>query len=373
MNPQYTIHDHSGIYSPGLIFFKDLIKHNVAEAIRIAGGAERLRPHVKTHKTRQIVELELAAGIKKHKCATLAEAEMVARAGAPDVILAYPLVGPNCARFARLVAAHPKCKLSAIADHPASAKALSEALVAQKQEADVLIDVDVGQRRTGIAPGPQAAELYEMIAKLPGLRPGGFHVYDGHNHQESLDERVAAVNKQLAPVLQLRETLVKKGLPVPRLVLGGTPTFPVYAKMDLPGAELSPGTCFLHDAGYGSHFADMSGFVPAALLITRLVSKPAPGRLTFDLGYKAVASDPPAEKRCRLLDVPEAKIVLQNEEHLVVETPAADKYQPGDVAFAVPYHICPTCALHRFAYVVEAGKVVDKWDIIARDRELQVA
>ncbi|MGE3807692.1 MAG: D-TA family PLP-dependent enzyme [Gemmataceae bacterium] len=373
MNSQYAIHDTSRIFSPGLVFFKDLIRRNVAEAIRIAGSAGRLRPHVKTHKTRQIVELELAQGITKHKCATVAEAEMVARAGAPDVLLAYPLVGPNCARFARLVQSYPACQFTAIADHPASVQALSSALLAQKQEADVLIDVDVGQQRTGIAAGPAAEELYELIQSLPGVRPGGFHVYDGHNHQDALADRETAVREQLGPVLQMRESLLKKGLLVPRLVLGGTPTFPVHARMDLPGIELSPGTCFLHDEGYGGHFLDMNGFVPAALLLTRVVSKPSPGRLTLDLGYKAVASDPPAEKRCRLLDLPDARIVLQNEEHLVVETAAADRADPGDVFFAVPYHICPTCALHRFAYVIEGGNVVERWDIVARDRELHVA
>ena len=170
----------------------------------------------------------------------------------------------------------------------------------------------------------------------------------------------------------LRATLEKKGLPVPRFVLGGTPTFPVYAKMSFPGQECAPGTCFLHDHGYGSRFADLSAFKPAALLLTRVISQPTANRITLDLGYKAVASDPPAGKRCVLLNVPDYEPVLQNEEHFVVETPAADRFAPGDEVYALPTHICPTSAMHRQAVVVENGAVTGAWEIVARDRQLTI-
>ncbi len=237
---------------------------------------------------------------------------------------------------------------------------------------DAILDLDVGMHRTGIAPGPQASDLYALFGQLAGLRPGGLHVYDGHNHQESLAEREAAVRTLLEPALALRAELERKGLPVPRVVVGGTPTFPVFARMDLPGLECSPGTCVLHDHGYGSKFTEMSGFVPAALLLTRVISKPTPTRLTLDLGYKAVASDPPAGKRLILLDLPEYTAVLQNEEHLVVETPRAGDYPIGHEFLAIPTHICPTCAMHQRAYVVEAGRVAGTWNIVGRDRVLTV-
>src|SRR5436309_11035490 len=125
MNPAYLIYDSSTIYTPALLFYKDLIRRNIDHAIAVAGDVDRLRPHVKTHKTREVVRLELDAGIRKHKCATLAEAEMVAGCGAPDVLLAYNLVGPNCARMARLAAAYPDCRFSVLADHPDEVAALS--------------------------------------------------------------------------------------------------------------------------------------------------------------------------------------------------------------------------------------------------------
>src|SRR5262249_34349805 len=212
----------------------------------------------------------------RHKCATPAEAEMVASCGAPDVFLAYNLVGPNCDRYARLARTYPQTKFSVQADHPDAVRALSAAMHRAGQTVDVLLDLDVGQHRPGIAPGEDAVALYELLSKLPGVRPGGLHAYDGHNHQETLAERQAAVRKLLEPVLALRDTLVKKGLPVPRLIGGGTPTFPVWARLDIPGLECSPGTCVLHDTGYRAKFTDMSGFTPAAPLPARVLSPPPP-------------------------------------------------------------------------------------------------
>jgi D-threonine aldolase len=372
MNPQYLIRDTSAVFSPALVFYKDLIRQNIARAVEIAGGPERLRPHLKTHKTREIARMELDAGIRKHKCATLAEAELLAQVEAPDVLLAYNMVGPNCARLAHLIQKYPGSRFSVLADHPAGAKQLSDVLTAAGASVDVLIDLDVGQHRTGIAPGSAAAELYESFARLPGLRPSGFHIYDGHTHQESFHERREAALRGLEPVLALRKAVEKKGLPVPCVVAGGTPTFTVYASLDLPGLECAPGTCFLHDDGYGSRFADLAGFRPAALLLTRVISRPTPTRVTLDLGYKAVASDPPAGKRCKLLNVPDYEPILQNEEHFVIETPAAERFAPGDEVYAVPTHICPTCAMHQRAYVVEDGRVTGTWEIAGRDRVLTV-
>jgi D-threonine aldolase len=372
MLAQYTIQNTAEIYSPALLFYKDLIRDNIARALELAGDAQRLRPHVKTHKTREIVKLELEAGIRKHKCATVAEAEMLATCGTPDVLIAYPLVGPNCQRLARLIQTYPNCRFSVLADHPAGIMALSQAMAAKELEVDVLLDIDVGQHRTGIAPGNEACQLYEMIHRSPGLRAGGLHVYDGHTHQESLVERQNAVRTQLAPVLKLRDALLSKGLPIPHFVAGGTPTFPVHARLDVPGLECSPGTLVLHDHAYSTRFPDLAGFTPAALLLTRVISRPTPTRLTLDLGYKAVSSDPPAGKRCLLLDVPDYQPILQNEEHFVIETPAAERYRPGDEIFAIPTHVCPTVALHRQAQVIENGTVAGKWEIAARDRVLTI-
>jgi D-serine deaminase-like pyridoxal phosphate-dependent protein len=368
MDARYAIADTSQIISPGLVLFKELIAANLRRLLEIAGGPERLRPHVKTHKMREIVAMQLAAGITKHKCATIAEAEMLAASGARDVLIAYQLVGPNQKRLAQLIEKFPACEFSVIADDPAPTRAMSEVMAAAGLEVAVMLDVDVGQHRTGIPVGGDALALYELFARLPGLRPGGLHVYDGHNHHENAAEREAAVKGQFAEVTRFKADLEQRGLEVPRMVCGGTPTFPIYAK--IADVECSPGTCVLHDYGYGTRFPDLK-FDRAALLLTRVVSRTAPDRMCLDLGYKAVASDPKGD-RLILPDLPDARLVLQNEEHLLVETPQAARFHPGDELLACPTHICPTCALHKEAYVVEGGRVAARWQVAARDRWLEV-
>ena len=373
MNPAYALSDVASVFSPALVFFPDLIRKNIARVIEMAGSPDRLRPHVKTHKTREIVTMLLDAGVTKHKCATIAEAEMLAGVGAPDVLIAYPLVGPNVGRLVQLIRKFPGTTFSTLIDHPDATRALAAGLAAAGLTVGAVLDLDVGQHRTGIAVGDAALALYELASKLPGLTPNGFQLYDGHNSQPDRAERERAVRDFLAPVLELRARAEAKGIPVPRLVCGGTPSFPVYAAMtDIEGVECSPGTFVLHDAGYGPKYADLAGITPAAVLITRVVSRPTPNRVTLDPGNKSVAADPVLEKRVTLLDFPEYKTVGHNEEHLIVETDGASAYKPGDVVYALPGHICPTVALHKEALVAEGGKIVGRWTVASRDRVLSV-
>jgi D-threonine aldolase len=367
----YQIADTSEIVSPGLVIFRDLVENNLDEMIRIAGSASRLRPHCKTHKMREIAELQLARGIVKHKCATIAEAEMLADAGAKDIFLAYNPVGPNIRRVLRFVERYPDVALAVTVDHPGPLAAIGDCLASAGRTVQVLLDIDSGQHRTGVSVGPAARELYERIARTNGVVAGGLHLYDGHNHQRGLAERREAVLAGWRQAAALRDEFVKAGFSVPRIVGGGTGSFPIFATIDDSGIELSPGTLIFHDWGYSETFPDLK-FTPAALILTRVVSRPTKERVTFDLGYKAVASDPPAGNRLMFPELPDAKAVLQNEEHLVIETSEAERFQPGDELLAIPRHICPTCAMHQRAYVVANGKVVGTWQVAARDRVLTI-
>src|SRR5262249_54113305 len=132
MSNPYAVADTSAVFSPALLFFEDLIRQNVSRMIELVGSPARLRPHVKTHKTPQIVQLEKECGVVKHKCATIAEAEMCAANGGTDALVSYPLVGPNCTRLAKLIRAYPGCRFSVTVDHPRSAEALSKAMAAEK-------------------------------------------------------------------------------------------------------------------------------------------------------------------------------------------------------------------------------------------------
>lgn len=371
MSPEYAIADTSSLLSPSLVIFRDLVERNLDEILRIAGSPTRLRPHCKTHKMREIVQMQLARGITKHKCATIAEAEMLAAAGVNDIFLAYNPVGPNIQRLVRLLEKYPTISLSVTIDHPQPLAALGSAMAVSGKSVGVFLDIDSGQHRTGVTPTAAAVELYNQIAATKGVTAAGFHLYDGHNHQRDLEERRTAVMKAWQSAVELRDEIRKAGLSVPCIVAGGTGSFPIFAQIDDPTIELSPGTVILHDWGYSETFPDLE-FTPAALLLTRVVSRPTPNRVTLDLGYKAVASDPPAGNRAVFPDLPDAKAVLQNEEHLVLETSEANRFQPGDELFAIPRHVCPTSALHKEVYVVSGGKVIGTWQVAARDRLLTV-
>jgi D-serine deaminase-like pyridoxal phosphate-dependent protein len=372
LHPAYLLANVAEVFSPALVFHPKLIAQNIRTVIAAAGGPDRLRPHVKTHKTAEVVQMQLLAGVTKHKCATVAEAEMLAAAGAPDVLISYPLIGPNVHRLTKLIAKFPCTAFSSIVDHPNHLAQLTDALATAGQTIDVLIDLNVGMNRTGVPLGEAADALYAKIAAGPHTRPGGFHAYDGHNNAEPPADRQNAARSTLSKVLGMREEHERAGRPVPRIVAGGTPGFPAYAAIrDVPGLECSPGTYVLHDLGYGSKYPDL-GITPAAVLVTRVVSRPTPNRVTLDLGNKSVAADPPMPKRVYLLDFPDYTIVTHSEEHLVVETAEADRYSPGDVVYAIPSHVCPTVALHREVLVAEDNRVVGKWAVTARDRVLTV-
>jgi len=362
----YEVANVAEVDSPALLIFSDRAEENMRRMIALAGEPERLRPHVKTHKLAELVRMQLALGINKFKCATIAEAEMVAGCGAPDVLLAYQPVGPKVSRLIRLIQKFPQTVFSAIADDATAMRALSDAAVNAGIKIKLFLDIDCGMHRSGVPFGPKAVELYRLLATLPGLEPQGFHIYDGHIDDADVAVRTKRCDDIFEAAMALRRELA--GLPVPKIVVGGTPTFALYARH--PEMECSPGTCVLWDAAYGATLADLD-FLNAALVLTRVVSKPGDNRLCLDLGHKAVAAEKP-HPRVQFLNLPDAQTVIHSEEHLVIETARAAEFAVGDVLYGVPRHVCPTVALHAEAVVIRNGIAETRWKITARDRKISV-
>jgi D-threonine aldolase len=370
MEEKYRVLNSSSIPSPALLFYEKEIIANIRKALDIAGDPARLRPHVKTHKTREIVAMKMRLGILKFKCATIAEAEMAAQAGAKDVMLAYPVVGPDIERFITLIQDYPSTTFEAMVDNEAMAERLSEAALTRGSRVEVLIDIDPGLHRTGVPVGEAAIDLYKKISSLKGLRPGGIHCYDGHNHQPDPAERNRAGTTCYNEVMAFRGRLIEARLPVPRVVMGGTPTFPVYARF--PEVELSPGTCFLQDWSYLSKFRDLA-FSPAALLLARVISvNSAFSTFTLDLGYKAISADPQGARGV-IWNIDDSEALFQNEEHWVFRKTAGVLPSVGDEAYVLPTHICPTTALHAEARIVGGDGVwYASWEIAARNRRISI-
>jgi D-serine deaminase-like pyridoxal phosphate-dependent protein len=362
----YALHDTSLLVSPALIYYRDIILANTKRIIEMAGGAERLWPHVKSHKTEEMIRLQVELGITRFKCATIAEAEMTAKAGGKDIILAYPLVGPNVSRFLRLSADYGQAAFYAIGDDFRQLEILSTEAAKMGTTVNVLVDVDVGMHRTGVS-FDKLEGFYEAVATLKGIALRGMHCYDGHLRESDFNERKAKVEEIDREVLKIKGSLEKKGLDCGLIVMGGTPTFPCRTGKD--GMYLSPGTCFIGDWGYQKKFPDMD-FSPGAALFTRVVSHPAEGSFTIDLGSKGIASDPAGE-RGTIVGMEGAKTLFQSEEHWVLSLPPGQPLPPiGSDCYVIPAHVCPTSALYPMIIVARDGEITGEWQVSARDRRI---
>jgi D-serine deaminase-like pyridoxal phosphate-dependent protein len=366
--PWYTVDNVAEIPSPSLLIYPDRVEENIRRMIRLAGGVDRLRPHMKTNKLPEVIRMHLDQGITKFKCATIAEAEMIATCLAPDVLLAYQPVGPNIERFVELVKRFPKTTFSAVADDAETIEAASRAAVRADVTVNLFLDLDVGMHRTGVTPGPDANELYRLIASLPGLHAAGLHAYDGHIHDADPEVRRRACDDAYASVRQVRDDLVNARVPVPSVVAGGTPTFPTHARRT--DVDCSPGTTVFWDWGYTSKLPDLD-FLPAVLLLTRVVSRPGTNLLCLDLGHKAVASEGP-HPRVLLMGLPDTTATGHSEEHLVLETNRAGEFPVGTCFYGMPWHICPTVALHNEAVVVTNGQAGERWQVVGRARTITI-
>jgi D-serine deaminase-like pyridoxal phosphate-dependent protein len=368
MDRTYLIRDTSKIPTPSLVVYLEYVKKNIERVIALADGdVSQVRPHVKTHKTSQLVTMQRESGITKYKCATLREAKMLAQTGITDILIAYQMIGPNIDRLVELKRAFPDPDFKVIVDHPNAVKGLSSAMAANGMEIQTMLDLDVGMARTGIPVGDAAIELYAQIDRAKGLHPLGLHVYDGHIHDKDIEDRRKACHQSLALMEEMKDRLATKGLDVPLVVMGGTPTFPIYAKT--PGVEASPGTFIFHDYGYSTLFPDL-GFIHAALLLSRVVSITSPENITLDLGYKAIASDQEGARGV-ILNIEGAELGHHNEEHWRVKIPKGTEVKFGQDVYVCPRHICPSVALHESYYIIDAaGDCTDTWQVTARNRAI---
>ncbi len=364
----YNVADPESLETPAMVLFQDLLEHNIRSACELVGGGQNLVAHVKTHKSEAVVRRQLEHGIDGFKCATLKELEMVLQAGAKKAILAYPQVQKRkIERLCDLVSRYPDAWIAALVSSPLHLELLSNAADEHQQPLQVMLDLDAGMHRTGINIGDAATELYRGVDKHPLLQPAGIHWYDGHDHFSDESQRRVRVEGHIESLRQYQQQLEAEGLPVPRIVAGGSWSFPYYARAE--GMQGSPGTFSYWDAGYTSVMPDMP-FRCAALVLTQVVDCfPDDGMFTTDLGCKGISSDLPEDERAVLLGFETAKLVLHSEEHGVFkidgELPAV-----GDYLLAVPGHICPTTIRYPGIHVIDAvGEVVDYFQHTARDRE----
>jgi len=368
MTEWYTINDIANLDTPALVVYPDRVKQNIAALINMVSDVSRLRPHIKTNKSREATQLMMDAGISKFKCATIAEAELLGMIKAPEALLAYQPIGPKMQRFIRLIKAYPNTKYDCLTDDINVAVDISEAALTAGIIIPVYIDLNIGQNRTGILP-ELALDLYRSCAKLKGIKLLGLHAYDGHIHDKDLAERTKKCDAAFALVCDLQGAISNEGFPEPIIIAGGSPTYPIHAKRE--AIECSPGTFIYWDQGYSLN-CDEQLFVPSALLISRVISLPDSTKICVDLGHKSVSAENELSKRVYFINAPNLVPVSQSEEHLVLEAGEGHQFKICDVLYGIPYHVCPSVALYERAITIENNQITGHWANIARDRMISI-
>lgn len=363
----YRISNENELDSPSLLIYKERVGENINKMIEIAGSVERLFTHVKTNKMPEVVKMMLAAGITKFKCATIAEAEMVAIAGGKYALIAHQLVGPKINRLVALCKQYPDVLFASLLDSREVAQAHQEIFAENNLVANVFLDVNNGMDRSGYPLDDKILELYRYISTQPALHLHGLHVYDGHIRATNFEERKNEIDKGFVDVQHFLEAIAAEGLPDPMVIAGGTPAFTSHALR--AQTFCSPGTCVLWDWGYGDKLTEQP-FDYAALIMTRVISKPQQGIVTVDMGHKAVAAENPIDKRIRFLNLTDYELIGQSEEHGVLKVKDWEGVKVGDVLYGVPFHVCPTVNLYDEAYVVENQQVNTTWQVLARRRKI---
>jgi D-threonine aldolase len=368
MNEWYQISNIDQVDSPALVIFPERVAKNIETLVNSIDDISRLRPHIKTHKSDHVTQMMLDHGISKFKCATIAEAEMLATSGARDILLAYQPVGPKAERFLNLVLKFPDVAFACLIDNFSTAQEVSSFFQSAGHQAKVYIDLNVGMNRTGISPEP-AFDLISTMTRLPGISLHGLHAYDGHIRDENFSARKKKSDEAFGKVEELKRRVEKELSLNLVIVAGGTPTYSVHSQRK--EIECSPGTFIYWDKGYERILSEQH-YLHAAVVISRIISKPAPGIICADLGHKSIASENPIQQRVYFINGGDLQPIGHSEEHLVLQTSNDTNYKVGDVLYGIPYHVCPTIALYERSAVAKDGLINEWWMTTSRNRKITV-
>jgi D-serine deaminase-like pyridoxal phosphate-dependent protein len=297
------------IPTPALLLDLDRFDRNLrAAAAHVRAAGKQLRPHAKTHKCPEIARRQVAAGATGVVCAKLAEAEVMAASGISGLLISTEVVGDEkIGRLMRLLDHDPGVLV--VVDHPDNVRDLAHAARAAGHVLGVLVDVDVGGRRTGTGPGEPALALARAVAAAPSLRFRGLQGYAGQcAHIVGWAARREAAVKAMTPLIETRRLLEARGIPVEIVSGGSTGTYDIDS--DLEGlTELQCGSYCVMDLDYlriGGRTGDrLTDFEMALTVLATVVSVPAPDLAIVDAGLKAFATDrpfgpEPVERRLRV-------------------------------------------------------------------------
>ncbi len=354
------------IETPALVVDLDAYEANLDAMAACAKQAKiALRPHAKTHKSPLVGLDQVARGAVGVCCQKVGEAEIMVQGGLRDVFVSNQVVGAT--KLARLAALARRARISVCVDDPAQVTALGEAATEAGSNLTVLVEVDVGGGRCGVAPGAAAVPLARAIEAAPGLIFGGLQAYHGaaqHIYEDGA--RKAAVESAAAKTKASLAALAEAGIACPLVTGGGTGTH-LHDIAAGPWQELQAGSYAFMDVDYGK-VATAGGagaplFANSLFVLATVMSQAKPGMAVVDAGLKALAFDsgPPA-----LWQRPGVTYAGPSDEHGTLSLEEGVELALGERLFLVPGHCDPTVNLYDWYVGLRGQRVESVWPVAAR-------
>jgi D-serine deaminase-like pyridoxal phosphate-dependent protein len=369
---ELTKHD---IATPALIVDLPVLERNLvtmAEFARTHG--KQLRPHMKTHKCVPLARRQIELGAVGLCSATVPEMEVLVTSGISNVLLTSPLTSPG--KIAHVATLAERCSTLMVAvDHPKQVEMYGDAMTSGARDLGVMIDLDVGDHRTGLLPGKPALELARLVADTPGLRLRGLQAYSGSSsHVEGFAQRRNHSLKVMARAIETRDLLETNGLSVPILSGGSTGTYNIDGELE-GLTELQVGSYVFMDLDYqrtggrdGSVYED---FQPALTVLTTVVSANHRSHVTLDAGVKAFATDQPFAPQARHVQGVTYEFFGDEFGRLRLDEPDREIRLGDRLEFVVP-HCDPTVNLYEQMYVCRGERVEHIWPIMNRSAAVRL-
>jgi len=334
----------------------------------------KMRPHTKTHRTPELAKRQIEYGAKGITVAKLGEAEIMYQEGLKDIFIANEIVGPI--KLERLKNLNEKdIRLAVAVDHLDHIKMLSKTFASSQKPIEIMIDINTGDRRTGISPGKDAMELAKRVTEAKGLELRGIYTHDGQSYDASDPFEVREIFRQSQEsMLATAELIRNEGIPLEEISVGSTPSLILCDEILEGITEIRPGTYIFMDTDQ----ANVTGTYEdcAQTVLATVISRPTSERVVIDAGTKAltqyqrttgIAS---SEGHGRLKDHPEIFLNRKSEEHASFDIPEGSSlsYSIGDKIEIIPNHACPTTNLYNIIYGISRGKVVAEWPVSCQGR-----
>lgn len=356
--------------TPASVIHENILKQNLKQMADYATSrGVDLRPHFKTHKTEQIVRMQMDLGAVGITCAKLGEAEVLADTGAVDsIFIANQIVGPL--KTKRLVKLMDRVDMRVAVDSIEVCQGLQAAVADADKTLDIIIEVNTGQHRAGLLPVEILPFAERVRNEMPNLRIIGIMTHEGHagktTSKEDLHKNAMDVGHKM---VETAKVLRDHDFDITTVSVGSTPA--AFETTTVEGVtEMRPGTYVFQDNTI-FRFGDIGPENCALRILATVTSRPATDRAILDTGSKVLTTDPSQWKKGfgYIVEYPDATIDGIHEEHGVVHLPeSAQGMRIGEKVEIIPNHVCPTVNLTDHLYLVRDDQVVESWPVIARGK-----